>query len=111
MKSIHTCTARQKDALLTTRAILQNWVQYAMGQRLASIKVALPPFYEARHGQPTKASVARSQTSRSHSPSTQSGTSTAFISASVLFVLPAQQDARPSSAKKAKCMTNFFEIL
>lgn len=45
MKSIHACTTWTEPPLLEARAILKNLVRYALDERVASIKAALPHFY------------------------------------------------------------------
>jgi hypothetical protein len=46
MKSLHSCTTWDATPLLTARAVLKNWVAYALDQRLNSLKDALPQFYQ-----------------------------------------------------------------
>jgi hypothetical protein len=44
MQNIHSCTLRDEQGLLDTRRILWNHVDYALGDRLASLKEVLPLF-------------------------------------------------------------------
>lgn len=97
IRSIHACTTWDAGPLLMSRAIPKNWLAYALGVRLSSIKDALPSFYDEYQSKAVKPAPKPSRPA-----STQS---TSSIQPNELFAAP-QQTGQTSPPRKRQRVTD-----
>jgi hypothetical protein len=86
MEIIHSATLRDLDALLVTRRMLRNIVDWSLNERLKSIKATLQLFWDSplRPPQPTELGASDSSSTQTGSASVAS----ASTSGGVRFVPP-----------------------